>query len=71
MPADKDRAVLKQAVEKGEVPVARLDDMVHRTANGDCRGNLISLLNIAGLVLEKAGGRSDHFTANFSAWARK
>lgn len=32
---------------------------------------LVPLLNIAGSVLERCGGRSDHFAANFSAWACK
>ena len=32
---------------------------------------LIPLLNVAGSVLERFGGKSDHFAANFSAWVRK
>ena len=32
---------------------------------------LIPLLNVAGSVLERFGGESDHFAANFSAWVRK
>lgn len=32
---------------------------------------LIPLLNVAGNILEKLGGTNDHFTANFSVWARK
>jgi len=36
-----------------------------------CQWTLVPLLNIAGLVLEKAGGKNDSFTANFSVWARK
>jgi SAM-dependent methyltransferase len=36
-----------------------------------CHWTLVPLLNIAGLVLEKAGGKNDDFAVNFSAWARK
>jgi SAM-dependent methyltransferase len=32
---------------------------------------LVPLLNLAGRVLEKLGGKNDVFTANFSVWARK
>ncbi len=32
---------------------------------------LVPLLNIAGNIIEKAGGASDHFTANFSVWVRR
>jgi SAM-dependent methyltransferase len=36
-----------------------------------CQWTLVPLLNLVGLALEKVGGKNDHFTANFSAWARK
>ena len=32
---------------------------------------LVPILNIAGWMLEKLGGKNDLFTANFSVWARK
>jgi SAM-dependent methyltransferase len=32
---------------------------------------LVPLMNIAGNIMEKVGGKSDHFTANFSVWVRK
>jgi SAM-dependent methyltransferase len=35
------------------------------------RWSLIPMLNIAGAVMEKIGGSRDHFTPNFSVWARR
>jgi SAM-dependent methyltransferase len=32
---------------------------------------VVPILNLAGSILEKLGGTSDHFTANFSVWAQK
>lgn len=31
----------------------------------------VPILNLAGAMIEKLGGNNDHFTANFSVWARK
>jgi SAM-dependent methyltransferase len=36
-----------------------------------CQWTLVPLLNMAGLLLEKAGGHNEDFAANFSVWARK
>ena len=36
-----------------------------------CRWTLVPLVNVTGFVLERAGGCNEHFTANFSVWARK
>lgn len=35
------------------------------------RWTVIPILNLAGAVMEKIGGSNDHFTANFSVWARR
>lgn len=35
------------------------------------RWTVIPILNLAGAAMEKVGGRGDHFTANFSVWARR
>jgi SAM-dependent methyltransferase len=32
---------------------------------------LVPALNVAGYLLQKAGGKNDQFTSNFSVWARK
>ncbi|MGB9491401.1 MAG: class I SAM-dependent methyltransferase [Terriglobales bacterium] len=32
---------------------------------------VIPLINIVGSILEKLGGKNDHFAANFSVWVRK
>ena len=36
-----------------------------------CEWTLVPLLNMAGFLLEKAGGHNKDFAANFSVWARK
>ena len=36
-----------------------------------CEWTLVPLLNLTGLLLEKAGGHNEDFAANFSVWARK
>lgn len=36
-----------------------------------CQWTLVPLLNVAGLILESAGGKNDQFSANFSVWAQK
>jgi len=36
-----------------------------------CHWTIVPLLNVVGLLLEKTGGKSDHFAANFSVWAQK
>jgi ubiquinone/menaquinone biosynthesis C-methylase UbiE len=32
---------------------------------------IVPIMNLAGAVMGKIGGSSDHFTANFSVWARR
>lgn len=32
---------------------------------------MVPLLNLAGAVMDKLGSKNDHFTANFSVWARR